>query len=443
MDKLSFYLWRDASTGLCLLLALLALLVSGCNSHSESGDNQSAASSTGMSSSSLASSIGQSFSSLALGDAPVATGPANARNQTPAFAGQTRAPEILDDTVFTSTVIANGLDHPWGMAFLPDGRLLVTERSGQLRVVTPQGDVSSPLEGVPSVDARGQGGLLDVSLSPTFSSDRWVYFSYAEARGDNKTATAVARGKLRLDETGLDDVAVIFRQTPAWASTLHYGSRLVWDSHGYLFVTLGERSVPEARQFAQDTNTHLGKVVRLNPDGSSPADNPFVMGGGLPEVWSYGHRNIQGAAIDPATDQLWTIEHGPRGGDELNQPQAGKNYGWPIITYGLDYSGAAIGEGITAKAGMEQPNYFWDPVIAPGGMLFYQGDMFPAWKGSLFIASLNPGALVRVVLRNQKVIGEQRMLTELGRIRDVEQSSDGALWLLVDADNGALIRVTP
>ncbi|MDZ7925183.1 MAG: PQQ-dependent sugar dehydrogenase [Marinagarivorans sp.] len=412
-------------------------VVSGCNSNSDGGSQQSASSSSALS----VSSLGGSNTSLSLSSGPVTTEAANASNQTPAFIGQTRALEILDDTVFTTAVIADGLNHPWGMAFLPDGRVLVTERSGQLRIVTTQGDVSSPLEGVPSVDARGQGGLLDVSLSPTFSRDRWVYVSYAEARGDGKNGTTVARGKLRLDDTGLDDVEVIFRQAPAWASTLHFGSRLVWDSEGYLFVTLGERSLPASRQLAQDTTTHLGKVVRLNPDGSSPVDNPFVAGGGLPELWSYGHRNIQSAAINPVTDKLWTIEHGPKGGDELNQPQAGKNYGWPIITYGLDYSGAPIGAGITSKEGMEQPVYFWDPVIAPGGMLFYQGDMFSAWKGSLFVASLTPGALVRLVIDNQKVIGEQRILKGLGRIRDVEQAADGALWVITDADNGALIRV--
>lgn len=307
-------------------------------------------------------------------------------------------------------------------------------------IVTREGQISPALTGVPAVFSNGQGGLLDVALDPNFTSNRLVYFSYSENRGNSQNGTSVARGRLSTDERGLENVTVIFRQVPAWNSSLHFGSRLVFDRNGLLYVTLGERSNPEPRQQSQDRNSHLGKVVRINPDGTVPSGNPFVgVANTRPEIWSYGHRNVQSAALHPVTGELWTVEHGPRGGDEINRPEAGKNYGWPIITYGIDYSGSPIGSGITAQEGMEQPIYYWDPVIGPSGTTFYEGDMFP-WQNNLLIGSLNPGGVVRIMLNGNRVVGEERLLSELKRVRDVEVTSDGAFWVV--NDNGELVRVS-
>jgi aldose sugar dehydrogenase len=335
--------------------------------------------------------------------------------------------------------IAKGLEHPWGLAILPDGRMLVTERPGRLRIVDRSGHISESLGGVPEVFARGQGGLLDVALSPGFAKDRLVYLSYAEP-GEGGASTAVARGQLT--ERGLENVQVFWRQQPKVNSSYHWGSRLVFRPDGTLFVTLGDRS--SYREVAQNLSTTIGKIVRINPDGSVPRDNPFIgRWGTRPEIWSYGHRNVQGAAFDDETGRLWTAEHGARGGDELNHPEAGKNYGWPIISYGVDYSGAKIGEG-TSKPGMEQPVYYWDPVIAPSGMAIYRGDIFPDWKGNILIGSLNPGLLVRLIMKDGKVAREERYLADLReRIRDVRQAPDGSLYLLTDSRNGRVLRVTP
>ena len=335
------------------------------------------------------------------------------------------------DAAVTATPVATGLEHPWGLAFLPDGRMLVTERPGRLRIVDKDGRISPPLTGVPAVYARGQGGLLDVALSPRFASDQLVYLSFAEP-GDGGAGTAVARG--RLSGNALEQVQVIWRQTPKVESPNHWGSRLVFGKDGTLFVTTGDRF--RFRERVQDLASTIGKVIRINADGSIPVDNPFAKReGARPEIWSYGHRNLQGAALDPASGQLWTLEHGARGGDELNRPQAGRNYGWPVITYGVDYSGVKIGEG-TAKAGMEQPVYYWDPVIAPSGAMFYTGDAYPGWKGSLFVGSLSPGGLVRLTLDGDRVRSEERYLGDIGRVRNVVQGPDGLLYLLVDASNG-------
>ncbi len=337
------------------------------------------------------------------------------------------------------TDVAVGLEHPWGVELLPDGRFLVTERPGRLRVVNRDGRLSAPLTGVPEVYARGQGGLLDVALSPGFAQDRVIYLSFAE-RGSGGAGTAVARG--RLGERGLEDTQVIWRQQPKVdGSYNHWGSRLVFRLDGTLFVTLGDRFVHSER--AQDLSTTIGKIVRINPDGSVPRDNPFVgRSGALPEIWSYGHRNVQAAVLD-ARGELWTVEHGARGGDELNNPQPGKNYGWPVITYGVDYSGARIGIG-TSHPGMEQPVYYWDPVIAPSGATFYSGTAFPDWRGDLLVGSLRPGALVRLRIANGRVTVEERYLDELGeRIRDVREGPDGAIYLLTDSSRGRLIRVEP
>jgi glucose/arabinose dehydrogenase len=337
------------------------------------------------------------------------------------------------------TEVATGLEHPWGVELLPDGTFLVTERPGRLRRVGRDGRLSEPLAGVPEVYARGQGGLLDVALGPGFAQDRLVYLSFAE-RGPDGAGTAVARG--RLGERGLEGTQVIWRQQPkVEGSSNHWGSRLVFRRDGTLFVTMGDRW--SQRERAQDLSTTIGKIVRINPDGTVPPDNPFIgRAGVLPEIWSYGHRNVQAAVLD-ARGELWTVEHGARGGDELNNPRAGKNYGWPVITYGVDYSGARIGIG-TAHPGMEQPAYYWDPVIAPSGATFYSGRGFTDWRGDLLVGSLRPGALVRLRIADGRVSQEERYLAELGeRIRDVREGPDGAIYLLTDSSRGRLLRVEP
>jgi glucose/arabinose dehydrogenase len=342
--------------------------------------------------------------------------------------------------------VASGLENPWGLAFLPDGRMLVTERPGRLRIISRSGTVSAPVANVPPVFATGQGGLLDIALAPDFADSRMIYFSYAEPR-EGAAGTSVARGKL-MEEAGnawLDGVQVIFRQQPASGGGNHFGSRLVFARDGSLFVTLGDRY--SLREKAQDLSTHIGKIIRIWPDGTVPDDNPFAKANGpRPEIWSYGHRNVQGAALDPVTGRLWTVEHGARGGDELNHPEAGRNYGWPVITYGRDYTGLAIGEG-TAKPGMEQPVKYWDPSIAPSGLTFYTGELFPTWKGDLFAGALAGSRLVRLRLDadKQRVTEEEDLLGDLGeRIRDVVQGPDGALWLLTDdPGTGRVLRVAP
>ncbi|MDO6587222.1 PQQ-dependent sugar dehydrogenase [Salipiger sp. 1_MG-2023] len=366
--------------------------------------------------------------------------PPNAPDQRPAFAGQTRAPVIDDDTALRSTVIASGLRNPWGMDQLPDGRWLVTERIGRLRLITPEGKVST-VRGLPEVDDRRQGGLLDVAVAPDFAQTRRVWWSYAEPRGGGRNGTSVATGVLSDDEAQMQNVRVIFRQQPAWDSTAHFGSRLVFDWQGALFVTTGDRSLPEPRALAQDVTTHLGKVLRISPAGGAASGIPSIPGA-QPEIWSLGHRNLQAATLGP-DGALWTVEHGPRGGDELNRPEAGKNYGWPVITYGEDYSGDPIGAGLTSKPGLEQPLYYWDPVIAPSGMVFYDGALFPNWQGSLLIGALAGQALVRLELDGRTVSGEARYLQGQGRVRDVDVASDGAVMMLTDARNGSLIRLVP
>lgn len=340
---------------------------------------------------------------------------------------------------FEVTTVAEGFEHPWGLELLPDGRMLITERAGRMRVIDKNGKASSPLKGVPKVAAGMQGGLLDITLSPTFANDSLVYFSFSEP-GDGGSGTAVARGRLGVDS--LEDVQVVWRQTPKVDSQLHFGSRIVFAPNDTMFITTGDRF--NQRPKVQDLSTTIGKVIRIKTDGTIPNDNPFVnREGARPEIWSFGHRNIQAAALHPETKSLWTVEHGARGGDELNNPQAGKNYGWPVITYGIDYSGEKIGEG-TEKAGMEQPVYYWDPVIAPSGAVFYTGDAFKEWKGNLLIGSMTPGGLVRLELENGKVAKETRYLGDLGeRIRDVQQGADGSIYLITDSRQGRVLKLTP
>jgi aldose sugar dehydrogenase len=367
----------------------------------------------------------------------------NASRQKPAFAGQTRGCSVKSNVAFTVTVIARGLEHPWSVEPLPSGDFLVTEKPGRLRIISANGTKGAPITGLPQVDADGQGGLLDVALSPSFSSDRTIFWSFTEPR-DGGNGTSVARGVLSADRTRVEQVRVILRVLPTYSNSMHFGSRLAFSNDGKLFVTTGERSDTPMRRYAQQLDSHLGKTLRINPDGSTPSDNPFAgRSGAQPQIWSYGHRNIQASAIDPQ-GRFWTIEHGPQGGDELNLILKGRNYGWPIQAYGEEYSGRDIGSAETQRAGVQQPIYYWDPVIAPSGAQFYTGNAFPAWRGSLFVGSLKETRLVRLVINNNRVTGEEHLLADRGqRVRDVRQGPDGALYIVTDEANGELWRVGP
>jgi glucose/arabinose dehydrogenase len=375
--------------------------------------------------------------------------PANAPDQVPAFAGQTDAPERNTNVAFDVVTVAQGLEAPWGLAFLPSGKMLVTEKPGRLRVVTPDGVMSPPVTGLPPLTARGQGGLLDVALDPSFATNQLIYWSFSEPHDDNTSNTAVARGRF-VDgaEPRLENVQVIYKQSPSVQSAGHFGSRLAFGRDGTLFVTQGDRQNNTGRSLVQQMDTLVGKIVRINPDGSIPKDNPFVGREGVrPEIWSSGHRNVQSAAINPATGDLWEVEHGTRGGDELNIARKGLNYGWPVTAYGIEYQGKPITGGITAQAGMEQPAYYWDPVIAPSGMMFYTADLFPAWKGSLFVGGLATTNLVRLDIKGDRIVGEERLLKDLQpkpeRIRDVRQGPEGAIYVLTDNPQGRILKLVP
>jgi aldose sugar dehydrogenase len=374
---------------------------------------------------------------------PIETRDPNVPEQQPAFEGQTRACEIESDVDFEVTVLAEDLEHPWAVEPLPDGTLLVTERPGRLRIVSADGDVGEPIDGLPEVQTGGQGGLLDVALGPQFESDRMIYFSFSEPRDDGN-ATSVARGTLSEDGRSLDEVEVIFRAMPAYDGRLHFGSRLSFGPDGMLFVTLGERSDLPMRYQAQDLDSHMGKIIRIHPDGGVPDDNPFADDPeALPEIWTLGHRNVQAAAFDP-DGRFWIVDHGPQGGDELNLIEAGRNYGWPVVTYGEEYSGEPIPDAVTQREGYEQPVYYWDPVIAPSGAEFYTGDAFPEWQGSLFIGGLKDTLLVRVTLDGERVSAEEHLLADRGqRIRDVRQGADGELYVVTDESAGELWRIAP
>jgi glucose/arabinose dehydrogenase len=361
----------------------------------------------------------------------------------PAFANQTRAQRLNSGVALRVETLANGLGHPWGIAVLPEGGYLVTERRGTLRHIAEDGTVSAPISGVPQVLARGQGGLLDVALAPDFATSRLVYLTYAKPMGGGLSATAAARGRLSVDLQSLTDLRDIFVQTPPSPTTAHYGSRIIPDG-AHVWITTGEHSSTRERVFAQDLDKSYGKVIRLRADGSPPRDNPFAgQPGAAPEVWSLGHRNPQGAALRPGTGQLWTLEHGPRGGDELNLIARGANYGWPLVSYGENYIGTPVGSGEARAEGFTEPRYFWDPVVAPGGFVFYQGAMFPDWQGDILAASLTPGGIVRLTLSGGGVTGEERFLYGTQRIRDIEIAPDGAILALVDAANGSVVRITP
>jgi glucose/arabinose dehydrogenase len=360
----------------------------------------------------------------------------------PALAAQTNAPDAAPTAVNMETV-AKGLESPWGLEFLPDGRMLATERPGRLRVVGKDGALSEPVKGVPEVAAQGQGGLLDVRLAPDFGESGHLFLSYAEPREDGKNGTSVAKARLTFDGSGsgaLSDLKVIFRQEPAWKSTFHFGSRIAIAPDASLFVTTGERNF--ARAEAQNPANEIGKVIHITQDGAPIADSKRPAGWD-PKVWSIGHRNMQGAAIDPATGQLWTLEHGPQGGDELNHPEIGKNYGWPIITYGIEYSGGPVGEGITAKEGLEQPVYYWKPSIATSALLIYTGDLFAAWKGNFLVGSLKFMQVQRLVMKEGEVVQREVLVENIGeRVRDIRQGPDGAVYILTD-DGGRIVRLTP
>jgi len=360
---------------------------------------------------------------------------------TPAFEGQTRIGGLQTNTEYEAKIITSGLTSPWGVKSLPDGRLLVTEKTkGTLRIVKVTGEVSAAITGLPTVNPSNQGGLLGLCLDPDFASNRMIYWVFAEA-GTGGNRTAVAKGKLSNDEKTIEGATVIYRANPANPSDLHYGGRILFDKTGNLMVSTGERSVLETRPLAQSVTAALGKVIRITKDGQPASGNPnFNQAGALPELYSIGHRNPQGLALHPDTGEIWLSEHGPRGGDEINRLKAGSNYGWPVITYGIEYGGQKIGEGIQKKEGMEQPVYYWDPVVSPSGMTFYKGNRVPEWENNLFIGALSGQHIIRLAIKDNRVIGEERLLVSEGqRFRDITQGNDGALYAVTDG--GRLYKI--
>jgi glucose/arabinose dehydrogenase len=370
---------------------------------------------------------------------PVENNPANTAYK-PAFNGQTRINGVKTNTSYEAKAITTTLTKPWGIKSLPDGRLLITEKGGSLRIVTAAGAVSNPISGIPAVNASGQGGLLGLCLDTEFTSNRMIYWVFSEAvTGGN--ITAVAKGKLSNDEKSIEGATVIYRSTPAHSSNLHYGGRILIDKTGNLVVSTGERSVIETRPLAQSVSASLGKTVRITKDGQPAAGNPtFSQTGALPELFTIGHRNPQGLAVHPVTGEIWLSEHGPRGGDEINRLKAGANYGWPIITYGIEYDGPAIGGAIQQQEGMEQPVYYWDPVVSPSGMTFYSGNRIPEWENNLFVGALSGKHIVRLAIKDNRVVGEERLLAqENQRFRDITQGNDGALYAITD--EGRLYKI--
>lgn len=365
----------------------------------------------------------------------------NSPEYKPAFAGQTRIGSVKTQTPYDFKVLTEGLSFPWGIKSLPDGRLLITEKEGgNLRIAKTNGELSKPIKGLPAVNSKGQGGLLGITIDPAFEQNRMIYWSFSEDV-DGGTLTSIAKGKLSTDESKIEGASVIYRATPAYKGNLHYGGRIVFDKNGNLFISTGERSDLVTRPQAQQLNSSLGKIIHITTDGKPVADNPFTgQAGAKPELYSYGHRNVQGLAFHPTTGELFSNEFGPRGGDEVNRVQAGKNYGWPTITYGIEYGGKKVGGAIQQKEGMEQPTYYWDPSVSPSGMTFYSGDMMPEWKNNLFIGCLSGMHIARLVIENNRVVGEERLLSEeYQRFRDVTQGKDGALYAVTD--QGRLYRI--
>ena len=400
-------------------IAGLSLMIAACDSSaSKEGQNSQTADST---------------------YAPVETKAPNS-DYKPAFEGQTRIGGVKTSTPYEVKVLSDGLERPWGMAVLPDGRFLITEKAGNLRIATQDGTLSEPITGVPAVNSDGQGGLLGVTLDPSFETNRMIYWAFSQDTPTG-TLTAVGKGKLADDEKKIENAEVIYQATPAHKSKLHYGGRVLFDRDGYLFVSTGERSDTVTRPQAQHLNSGLGKVLRITTDGQPAPGNPFEGNSeARPEIFSYGHRNVQGLAIHPVTGDLWEAEFGPMGGDEINRIQAGKNYGWPIITYGLEYSGKKVGDSLQQKDGMEQPVYYYDPVLSPSGMTFFTGNSIPEWENNLFVGGLSSMHIARLVIEDNKVVGEENLLADEGeRFRDVKQGNDGALYAITDG--GKLYRI--
>jgi aldose sugar dehydrogenase len=401
-----------------LVFVYAGALIAGCNTNNAVNNNASSNDST----------------------KPVETKPRNSTYQ-PAFAGQTRVAGVQTKTPYESKLLSSDLKSPWGIAVLPDGRLLITQKEGTMRIVTTNGQLSEPITGLPNVNSQGQGGLLGIALDPQFETNRMVYWTFSEPLPETNH-TAVAKGKLSIDEKRIEGATVIYRAMPAHNSVLHYGGRIVFDKTGNLIFSTGERSDLETRPKAQDLKTGLGKLIRITKDGTAAPGNPLAgRADALPEIYTYGHRNVQGLAFQPETGDLWENEFGPLGGDELNRIQAGHNYGWPTITYGLEYSGKKVGEGITQKEGLEQPVYYWDPVLSPSGMSFYNGDNMPEWKNNLFICGLSSQHIARLVIKDNKVVGEEMLLADEGqRFRDIVQGKDGLLYAVTDQGRLYVIR---
>jgi glucose/arabinose dehydrogenase len=372
-------------------------------------------------------------------NAPVQTGDANT-NYKPAFPGQTRAPGVKTKVALNVTMINSGLDHPWGLRVLPDGRFLISQKSGNMVILTADGKTQKTITGLPAVVDEGQGGLLDVNIDPQFSSNRMIYWDYAEKAAEGYIL-AIAKGKLSADERKIENIKVIYRATPSYKGTLQYGSRILFDKQGNLFVSTGERAGNDIRMKAQDLGAAIGKVLHLTKDGKAVANGPFAKNSkAKPEIYAYGFRNPEAMDWNPQTGELWEAEFGPRGGDEVNIIRPGKNYGWPIITYGIEYAGGKVGEGIQQKAGMEQPVYYWDPVLSPGGMTFYTGDNIPEWKNNLFIGGLSSTHIARLVIKDNKIVGEEKLLSDKGeRFRALVTGKDGALYTVTDA--GKMYRI--
>jgi glucose/arabinose dehydrogenase len=371
--------------------------------------------------------------------APVETEEPNT-DYKPAFEGQTRIAGVKTTTPYEFKVLAEGLDQPWGITNLPDGRFLITQKTGTMRIASEDGTLGEPITGLPKVNSAEQGGLLGLTLDPSFADNRMVYWVFSQpVTGGN--LTAVAKGRLADDEKTIENAQVIYQATPAHGSTLHYGGRILFDKTGNIIFSTGERSDLETRPLAQDLNTSLGKVIRITPEGKPAPGNPFEgRSDARPELYSYGHRNVQGLAFHPVTGDLWETEFGPRGGDEVNLIRPGKNYGWPVITYGIEYGGGKVGDAIQQKEGMEQPVYYYDPVLSPSGITFYSGNDIPEWENNLFIGGLSSSHIARLVIENNKVVGEERLLAdEAQRFRDITQGKDGALYVVTD--QGRLYRV--
>ena len=374
---------------------------------------------------------------------PVETQPTVTKGQKPAFEGQTRIGGVKTKSKIQLTTISTGLNFPWGLDFLPDRRMIVTEKSGNIRIVTKEGVVGNPIRGVPAVRLQGDGGLYDIKLDPDFKVTRLVFWTFVEAVTGGGV-TSVARGKLSQDETRFEDVKIIYRASPAYEGPNHNGSRMIFDKKGNLFVSFGERFDDEIRKNAQYLSSSLGKIIRINKEGKAVPGNPFEKTpNALPEIWTLGHRNPQGLAFNPETGDLWESEHGPQAGDEINIIKAGANYGWPLIAYGLEYSGKPVNGGLTAMKGMRQPVYYWDPAIAPSGITFYNGNLIPEWKSNLFVAALRGSHIIRLVIKDNKVVGEERLFTDLHkRFRYITQGPDGALYAIIDDENGKIFKIS-